>query len=362
MKRVLILLLSAAFAACCGDKIGPEPTPEPVPRPVVDPIVPTDIRETAVWTSNQYSAFTDIRKFRGKYYIAFREAADHIAYNFSQRGVINIMASEDCKTWEKVLTIEDSNKDLRDPHFCVNAAGDELYVYTAAFNPSGNAGFFPAPYTTKRSVITLSADGKPQATAPDNVKMGSYSRYWLWGVTRKGNGYYGTAYGGRVEDGGVKEAYPAVFMHSDDGVNFEYVSALPAQGNECSVCFSDDRAYVFVRSVEGYDICHVCWADPPYTSWNKLNVRDMTMECPATVFHNGLILLCVRGYKGHGIPLYSFDPSTKDLDLITDICPDAPADSAYPGIEIADGRLHISYYTKKSSDSNNNIYYWSTAL
>ncbi len=83
----------------------------------------------AVFHDSCHNAFTDLCRFDGRFYLAFRSCPDgHGVFTSSS---IVIMSSVDADTWEIVHRFSVSQRDTRDPHFLVFAG--RLFVYTGTW-------------------------------------------------------------------------------------------------------------------------------------------------------------------------------------------------------------------------------------
>ena len=68
-----------------------------------------------VFYNGQHNAFTDLIRFKGKFYLTFRSCPDgHMVHPTSS---IIILASDDAKKWEQVHRFSVAKRDTRDPYF-----------------------------------------------------------------------------------------------------------------------------------------------------------------------------------------------------------------------------------------------------
>lgn len=81
-----------------------------------------------IWGRAGHSAFTDLVRFRGDLYCAFREGSGHIP---GRNGVIRVIRSEDGMNWESVALLQERHVDLRDPKLSVTPDG-RLMLNTGA--------------------------------------------------------------------------------------------------------------------------------------------------------------------------------------------------------------------------------------
>ena len=95
MNKFLFYFALAAIAVICLSSCGGG---EKVPV--------TPISNEQIWFNDNHSAFTSIVKFKGEYYVTFREAESHIFDRDGEaRGKIRILASKDGNDWKSVALI-----------------------------------------------------------------------------------------------------------------------------------------------------------------------------------------------------------------------------------------------------------------
>jgi len=87
----------------------------------------TKVRQ--VFDNGEHNAFTDMIKFKGKYYLTFRTCpGGHMLFPTSR---ILIMQSDDAENWKQVDEFSVPKRDVRDPHFLIFK--DKLFVYTGTW-------------------------------------------------------------------------------------------------------------------------------------------------------------------------------------------------------------------------------------
>src|SRR5438067_1024294 len=72
-----------------------------------------------VWGGGRHNAFTDLARFGGRWYCAFREGDAHVGGD----GKLRVLASADGETWEPVALLTEPGVDLRDPKLSVTPDG-----------------------------------------------------------------------------------------------------------------------------------------------------------------------------------------------------------------------------------------------
>ena len=68
-----------------------------------------------IWDRGAHNAFTDLVRWRGKWYCTFREADGHVGGD----GKLRVLESADGKAWEPVALIAEEGIDLRDPKLAI---------------------------------------------------------------------------------------------------------------------------------------------------------------------------------------------------------------------------------------------------
>ena len=106
------LLIRPAMSATVG----------PLPKVKV-----TNIRRA--FHNGEHNAFTDLVRFKDKFYLTFRSCPDgHMVHPTAS---IIILAGTDAKEWEQVHRFSVAKRDTRDPHFLIFK--DKLFVYTGTW-------------------------------------------------------------------------------------------------------------------------------------------------------------------------------------------------------------------------------------
>jgi hypothetical protein len=182
-----------------------------------------------VWDQAPHNAFTDLIRYKGAWYLTFREGKGHV----SNDGALRILKSKTGYDWKSIAHISSQAEDLRDPKLAITP-DNRLMISTAAVKrKNGNT----EQLLTK---VWFSSDGenwtKPLTVGDKNM--------WLWRFTwHKGVAYsLGYAVG--------EERYITLYR-SDDGENFTtFIDRLFTQDypNESEIIFlENDLAYCLLR-------------------------------------------------------------------------------------------------------------------
>ena len=76
---------------------------------------PKVVSVAKIWDHGRHNAFTDLARWRGKWYCTFREADGHVGGD----GKIRVLESGDGRAWEPAALIAEEGIDLRDPKLSV---------------------------------------------------------------------------------------------------------------------------------------------------------------------------------------------------------------------------------------------------
>jgi hypothetical protein len=313
------------------------------------------IQIAKIWDAGEHNAFTDLIRFKNRFYCSFREGAGHVSGD-DNGGKVRILTSKDGKKWESAALLEVGGVDLRDPKLSVMPnnkimvimAGavfdkqnvvEQLYPMVSFSDPSGK--LFSTP---EKSVVD-------PAIAP--------SRDWIWRVTwHKGIGYginYQLKENARDRSSLKRDAWLVYLMRTVDGKYFEKVSRLniPDLPNEATVRFDDkDSAYVLVRKEAGDKMGVLAKSGFPYNDWGYHDL-DFRLGGPNFIFFdkNKLII---------GTRLYETVTSTGILladlngNILKTIKLKGSGDASYPGMLIYKKKLWVSYYS--SHEAKTSIY------
>lgn len=211
-----------------------------------------DVRK--IWDEGPHNAFTDLIRFEGRWYCAFREGTGHAA----GAGKLRVIVSDDTKRWQSVALLEENGVDLRDPHLSITPDG-RLMLNTAAAEPASRD-----PVRDHYSIVSFSKDGRTW-TKFERV-LGSWQ--WLWRVTWHKGTAYGVAYGWDAK-APLPKQYKAALYKSKDGLKYEKVTdfRIP-QTTEATLAFDGDTLYCLQRRDGKPNTAMLGRSSPPYADWD----------------------------------------------------------------------------------------------
>ena len=109
------------------------------PAPAKPPVELELLGVKKVWDKAPHNAFTDLVRFKDKWYLTFREAASHM-YT-APAGKIRVLVSDDGETWTSAALLKygTDDDDLRDSKLSVMPDGRLLLVCAGAQGGSRDA-------------------------------------------------------------------------------------------------------------------------------------------------------------------------------------------------------------------------------
>ena len=294
-----------------------------------------------IYSDGWHNAFTDFQLFKGRYYVCFRNGLSHV----SPEGKAVVIASDDLVAWKRAGVPVNTTGDDRDPHMI--AAEDRLFLYAGSVTR-------PDPGLAGNDVVRVirtncvySEDGE---TWSDPVKV-YRDGYWLWGVGRVDDRFYGLAYGNEPE---AREVQPTELhlVQSGDGLDWKLVSVVTKNGSEATFRVAPDGTMrVAIRGGDENRFT-MATAKPPYTDWHLVDAGD-SIPAPRLVEVDGREYVIGRQHlrdpadrarivdRRTSIWRLKADGVVHVLDL------PSGGDTSYVGaVQQEDGTLLLSYYSQ----------------
>jgi hypothetical protein len=285
-----------------------------------------------VWDQAPHNAFTDLIRFKDKWFMTFREATTHM-YD-TPAGRVRVLTSNDGETWKSaaLLKYETDADDLRDPKLSITPEGRLLLI--AGLAPKEN-------HDTRQSLAWLSDDGK---TWEGPTKIGEFN-WWLWRVAWHPDG---TAYGVGYDYSAPRGEWTTRLYRSKDGLNYETLLArlAPQPGaNETTLLFREDGSAlaVFRRGGEGHDSALVGTSKGDFRQWTFHDLKKRIGGPHAIELPDGNVLVAGRFHDPTRTAIAWLDPKAGTLDELL-VLP-SNHDTSYPGLVWHDNLLWVSYYS-----------------
>lgn len=337
MYRLYIIpILIVVF--CSSTSLAAEPT---LPKVRIESV-------KQIFHNGEHNAFTDLCKFKNRYYLAFRSCPEgHMVHPTSS---IIIMSSPDGQDWQQVHRFSVAKRDTRDPHFLVFK--DRLFVYAGTWYCGDTS---PKNYYMNELLgyAAWSDDGK---TWQSPVMLeGTYGHY-IWRAAE----YDGKAYlcGRRkhqfVKTANRKERDPVIesaLLESDDGLIWRKKSLFQeTYGDETAFLFEDDGSILAVARSGGGRNAQLCRSKPPYDTWQRTDL-DRYIGGPLVKKWNGNYLVGGRKTStGKAVMSLCWLVGDKLYEFA-----ELPSggDTSYPGfVQLSPNRAIVTYYSSHEKDKN----------
>ncbi|MDF1787077.1 MAG: hypothetical protein P1U82_14510 [Verrucomicrobiales bacterium] len=288
-----------------------------------------------IWDAAPHNAFTDLERFHGRWFCAFREGSGHVASG--DHGKIRVISSNDGTTWESKALLESPGLDLRDAKLSITPDGQLLLnscEYDVDHDDSVNRN--------NQSVTYLSKDGVtwegPQRVADKG--------YWLWQTAWQDAIGYALGYKWGTRDS-------TRLYTTTDGITYkvlvDHLRPPNDRANEHATVFMPDgTAHLLLRRDNSdrpsSSDALFGTAQPPYQDWEwrKLGHR---LGGPAMIrLPSGRLLTAARRYGSEQwTELGLIDPDNGHYEAKLRL--PSKGDSSYAGLIWHDNLLWMSYYS-----------------
>jgi hypothetical protein len=298
---------------------------------------PVLVSVNRIWDAGGHNAFTDLTRWRDRWYCTFRESDAHVGGN----GRIRILTSDDGRAWSSSALISEAGIDLRDPKFSITPDGRLMIVAGGSvYEGTRNLGRQPR--------VMFSADGQTW-TAPARVMA---EGDWLWRVTWHDGRAYGVSY--RTAPDNPSE-WMATLVSSPDGQTFTEVTRLAIEGrpNETTLrVMPDGEMVALVRREAGDRHAWLGRSRAPFKTWTWHDTSESIGGPNFIRLPDGEIWASGRRLVGPpqtAIGRLSLGgPYTPALTL------PSGGDTSYAGMVWHDNLLWVSYYS--SHEAKTSIY------
>ncbi len=303
-----------------------------------------------IWDQGKHNAFTDLIRWRDKWYCTFREADAHVGGD----GQLRVLESSDGERWESAALVTEQGIDLRDPKLSITP--DDRLMITA-----GGSVYEGTKLLGRQPRVAFSADGR-QWTAPQRVLS---EGEWLWRVTWRDGKAYGASYNAlarsapaaqeAAKTGQVKPGpadWKLKLVASEDGVNYHVVTHLdvPGHPNETTLRFLPDGEMVaMVRREGGNTMGWIGRSRAPYTEWTWNETQHRFGGPNFIQLPNGDLWAAGRSYPGGAKTVVARMTPAGDYTPVLTL--PSGGDTSYPGLVWHDGLLWMSYYSSHEGKS-----------
>ena len=316
--HTLILLLVATAS-----------TVQPAPAPA-----PEVVSVTRIWDSGAHNAFTDLIRWRNRWYCTFREGDAHVGGD----GRIRVLTSADGEKWTSAALIGESGIDLRDPKLSITP-DDRLMIV------AGGSVYEGTRYLGRQPRVLFSSDGA-EWTAPQRILA---EGDWLWRVTWHEGRAYGVTY--KAESAPSTE-WVATLVSSADGRTFAPVTTFAVRGrpNETTLRVMPDGEMVALVRREADD--RLAWlgrSRAPFTNWTWVKTPHQIGGPNFIRLPEGALWASGRSYPGG--PKTAVGRLTLDGGYEPALTLPSGGDTSYAGMVWHEGLLWVSYYSSHEGKS-----------
>jgi len=339
MRRLFILACATSILLSCStsSKVGSTTILEPEKDYLTFDGIPT-FESNLVWSQDgRYEAFTDMIKFKGKWYISFRDSYSHVwEEDGTAQGHIIVIASDDGASWEKVSELSEPGIDLRDPKMSITADGRLMLLMGGS--KYGNIAVTKECFE-RLSRVSFSSDGKT-FTAPVRIQLDNETgQDWLWQVNwarRKGYGFI--------------KVGQFTLVSTTDGVRYRTVREFDNElmaGDETCVRFLPDGTMLTLSRRDKSKGESSWWgvSKPPYKDWSFKGI-PMSLGGPCFIIvDNSFCIIGTRWRKTGQMVILKGDLEGN----VTPACileSKGGGDCSYPGMVIEGNELWVSYYSR----------------
>jgi hypothetical protein len=295
---------------------------------------PTLVKVTRIWDAGAHNAFTDLIRWRGRWFCTFRESDAHIGGD----GRIRVLTSPGGDTWTSAALIAETGIDLRDPKLSI-APDDRLMIV------AGGSIYEGTRYLGRQPRVLFSSDGSGWSTPQRILAEGD----WLWRVTWHEGTAYGVTY--RTKAGDPAE-WTATLVSSRDGRTFQDVTtfAVPNRPNETTLRFMPDGEMVaLVRRESGDRFAWLGRSRAPYTTWTWRDTSHAVGGPNFIRLPDGA--LWATGRDSTGSPKTVLATLTLDGRYEPVLTLPSGGDTSYAGMAWEEGLLWVSYYASHEGKS-----------
>jgi hypothetical protein len=303
-----------------------------------------------IWDRGRHNAFTDLIRWRDKWYCTFREADGHVGGD----GQLRVLESTDGSQWISAGLVTEQGIDLRDPKLSITP-DDRLMIV------AGGSVYEGATLLGRQPRVAFSRDGR-EWTAPQRVLE---EGEWLWRVTWHAGRAYGVSYNaaarttpaakdaaqsGRVAPGPAD--WKLKLVASPDGINYQLITYLdvPGHPNETTLRFlPNDDMIALVRREGGNTNGWIGRSQPPYRDWTWQETAHRLGGPNFIRLPDGALWAASRHYPGGAKTVRA--GMTPDGNYSPALTLASGGDTSYAGLVWHEGLLWMSYYSSHEGKS-----------
>ncbi len=298
--------------------------------------------QLAEFNEAEHNAFTDLIKYNGNYYCAFREGSSHQSFD----GKLKIVISADSKTWKNFGLLSITGKDLRDPHFFIDSNNVLSIGTNARLNENIHYNVF----------FKLKDNSFKQC----NEGLGD-NDYWLWSFTKSNNTVYTIGYNllqKCFNSANSQKPKLILYQNADaDCINYTKISSTDWFPDDFScpceasmVLTSDSTLVTVVRDEYTPGQSHIGYSKKPYTNWHWQIFPYFLRGPKLVLLPDGRIFLGAASMIATEKTYYAI-LNPKNFSVVDIKALVSAGDTGYPGIIIEGNTALISYYSSHKGNA-----------
>jgi hypothetical protein len=282
-----------------------------------------DLRK--IWDYAEHNAFTDLLRFRDRWFCTFREANNHI----SPQGKIRVLVSDDGSCWNSTALLAMPDYDMRDPKLSITPSGCLMLNMCAVQR---------TPSSQKLQSFILFSENGVEWSAPQPI---GDPDCWLWRVVWHQEIAHTIGYT-------IVAPLKTRLYVSEDGIHYAVMpDDLCAEDfpNEATLAFrKDGSALCLQRRDAGKATALLGISNPPYNAWEWKDLGVRIGGPNLLILPDDRIIAAIRRYGANPWTSLSYlDPDEGTLHEFLAL--PSGGDTSYAGLCWHEEVLWVSYYS-----------------
>ncbi len=295
-----------------------------------------------IWDAGHHNAFTDLIRYKGRWYCTFREGEAHVGGD----GTIRVLESRDCQQWASAALLSETGVDLRDPKLSITPDNRLMLML-------GGSVYEGQRLLERQPRVAFSKNGRSWTTPQRVLEKGE----WLWRVTWHKGRAYGISYNTSPQPGAKEPDWTVKLVESDDGVSFRVVTrlAIPGKPNEATVRFlKNGDAVALVRREAPGAQAWIGTSKAPYTDWTWAEAGMKIGGPNFLILRGDRMIASGRQYNPAPVKAKTFVGAMSLESVTPELILPSGGDCSYPGMVWHKDTLWLSYYS--SHEGRSKIY------
>ena len=292
---------------------------------------PRLISAVRIWERAPHNAFTDLIRYRDRWWCTFREAETH----GNSVGTLRVLVSDEGEEWSSAAELTEDGVDLRDPKLSVMPDGRLMLL-------AGGSLYAGRHYLIRSPRVSFSADGF-EWSAPTRLLS---EDHWLWRVTwHNGVGYAISKLG---EGADPRRGF---LYTTHDGLEWRWVAELRPPDGSWTVSETTLR---IMPDGEMVALIRPDWignSRPPYTEWSFTHLQ-ISLGGPNFIrLPSGELWGAARCDDASDSPRTALARMSRDHFEPLLFLPSG-GDCSYPGLHWHEELLWLSYYSSHEAKAS----------